>query len=415
MSKLVTHTVRAGIGADEHHGAVVPPLHLSSTFSFSGLGEKRAYDYTRTSNPTREQLVSALAELEGGAGGAITASGMAAVTLVLQLLEPGQLCVAPHDCYGGTYRLLDALARRGAFELCFVDQTDDEALREALDRGPRLCWVETPSNPLLRVTDLARLVELARQSASARELPPPLIAADNTFLSPALQRPLDLGADIVIHSTTKYINGHSDVVGGAVVAKTPALVEELRWWANCLGLTGAPFDAFLTLRGLRTLHARVAAHERNAREIAARLEAHSAVARVHYPGLPSHPGHELAKRQQRGFGGMLSFELAQRAGSDEAENLEAVRRLVDGLEHFSLAASLGGVESLIAHPATITHAAMAPEARRRAGIADTLLRLSVGIEDVDDLWRDLEAGIERALSVTSESTPARRPPLYVVG
>jgi cystathionine gamma-synthase len=378
-----TRAVRAALDSDAQHGAVVPPIYLTSTFSFPTLGEKRRYDYSRSGNPTRDALAEALTELEGGAGAVVTSSGMAAVTLVTHLLRAGDLVLAPSDCYGGSYRLFSALARHGQLKVEFVDPTDLGSLAAALAARPRLVWLETPSNPLLRITDLERATALAAAAGA-------LVAVDNTFLSPASQQPLAFGADLVVHSTTKYLNGHSDVVGGAVVARTQALHEELVWWANCLGLTGAPFDSFLTLRGVRTLHARLALHEANAATIAAMLERHAAVARVYYPGLASHPGHELAARQQRGFGAMLSFEL--RGG------LPAVKACVEGLEFFSLAESLGGVESLVAHPASMTHAAMDAEARARAGISDSLLRLSVGIEDVEDLVTDLAAGLERALA-----------------
>jgi len=304
------------------------------------------------------------------------------VTLVCQLLKPGDLLIAPHDCYGGTYRLFESLAKRGLFVVRFVDQTDHEALRRVFALGPRMVWVETPSNPLLRIVDLEAVAGLCRQHDT-------LLAADNTFLSPVLQQPLALGADLVVHSTTKYLNGHSDVVGGAVIAGTEELAGEIDWWANCLGLTGAPFDSYLTLRGVRTLHARLRVHEENAATIATLLDHHPAVSRVFYPGLPDHPGHELARRQQKGFGGMISFELAGGASAAQA--------FVEGMSFFSLAESLGGVESLVAHPATMTHAAMDPEARIRAGIGDGLIRLSIGIEAGEDLAADINAGLERAL------------------
>ena len=376
-----TRAVRAGIDRDPAFGAVVPPLVLSSNFSFAGFGEKRAYDYTRSGNPTRDLLGEALAELEGGAGGVVTATGMAAVALVLHaVLKQGDTLVAAHDGYGGSWRLFDALARKGGFALRLANLTDPRALAAALAEKPAVVWIETPSNPLLRITDLRFVIEAAHKAGA-------LAVVDNTFLSPALQTPIAFGADVVVHSTTKYINGHSDVVGGAVVARDAAVHESLAWWANALGLTGAPFDAYLTLRGLRTLDARLRVHQENAAGLADVLDAHPAVARVHFPGLASHPGHVLAARQQRGFGAMLSFEL-----TDEA----AVRAFVDGLECFTLAESLGGVESLVAHPATMTHAAMAPEVRAAAGIGDGLLRLSVGIEHVEDLRADLLAGLERA-------------------
>ncbi|WP_132999076.1 O-succinylhomoserine (thiol)-lyase [Luteimonas arsenica] len=384
-----TRAVRAGIDRDEAFGAVVPPLVLSSNFSFEGLGGKREYDYTRSGNPTRDLLGEALAGLEGGTGGVVTSSGMAAITLLLHaLLEPGDRLVVPHDAYGGSWRLFDALARKGHFELVTADLTDPRALAEALATSPKLVLVETPSNPLLRITDLRFVIEAAHRAGA-------LVAVDNTFLSPALQQPIAFGADVVLHSTTKYINGHSDVVGGAVVAATAELHERFTWWANALGITGAPFDSFLTLRGLRTLDARVRVHQENAEAVARRLDAHPAVARVYWPGLESHPGHAVAVRQQTGFGAMLSVEL--RGG------VEAVRAFVDGLRFFTLAESLGGVESLVAHPATMTHAAMTPEARERAGIPDGLLRLSVGIECGEDLQADIADALARAEAATAAS------------
>ncbi|MHB1271761.1 MAG: cystathionine gamma-synthase [Rhodanobacter sp.] len=379
-----TRAVRAGIESDTQHGAVVPPLHLSSNYSFEGLGAKRAYDYSRSGNPTRDLLGNALAELEQGAGAVVTSSGMSAVALVLELVPAGARVLAAHDCYGGTWRLLDAWAKKGRFSVEFVDLTDSVALAAGLANKPALVWVETPSNPLLRITDIRHVAHAAHAAGA-------LVVVDNTFLSPALQQPLLLGADVVVHSTTKYINGHSDVVGGAVVAREAAVFDQLKWWANCNGLTGAPFDSYLTLRGLRTLSVRLRQHQENAARIASRLDGHPAVRKVYYPGLESHPGHALAARQQQGFGAMLSFEL-------EGE-LAQIAAFVDGLEYFSLAESLGGVESLIAHPASMTHSSMAPEARRHAGIADSLLRVSVGIEDGDDLLRDLGAALVRATAV----------------
>ncbi|HTL93836.1 MAG TPA: cystathionine gamma-synthase, partial [Steroidobacteraceae bacterium] len=348
----ITRTVRAGIECEDATGCVVPPLHLTSTFAFRAIGEKRAYDYTRSGNPTRDLLATALAELEQGCGAVVTASGMAAITLTGYLVPVGARIIAPHDCYGGTYRLFDAWHRRGERQVEFIDFGDEAALRAALDSEAALVWIETPSNPLLRITDIEWVAELAHARGA-------LVVVDNTFLSPAWQQPLALGADVVVHSTTKYQNGHSDVVGGAAVARDPAVHEQLTWWANCLGLTGAPFDSFLTLRGLRTLHARLEHHGRNAGALAHWLDEQPTVRRVWYPGLPHHPGHELARRQQRGFGAMVTLELD--GGHD------AVREFVAGLECFSLAESLGGVESLIAHPASMTHAAMDPVARERAG------------------------------------------------
>ena len=372
-----TTAARHGVNSDPAHGAVMPPIYLSSNYSFDGLDGKRRYDYTRSGNPTRDVLAETLAELEGGCGAVVTATGMAAVDLALCSLEPGDLLVAPHDLYGGTHRLLCARAKRGHFDVQFVDQNDRAALDATFALKPKLILIETPSNPLMRIVDVADLC--ARAHAVGCKA-----VVDNTFLSPALQQPLALGADLVIHSTTKYINGHSDVVGGCVVAKDPADLQQLTWWANCLGVTGSPFDSWLTLRGVRTLFARIERQQATAGRIAEWLAAHPAVKAVHYPGLKSHPGHAVAARQQRGFGAMLSFELA---------DIDAVRTLVDGLAVFTLAESLGGVESLIAHPTLMTHAAMTPEARATAGISDGLLRLSIGLEHPEDLLADLSAAL----------------------
>jgi cystathionine gamma-synthase len=375
-----TRTVRAGLESDEVTGAVVPPIHLSSTYAFHGYGEKRTYDYSRSGNPTRDLLGNALSDLEGGAGGVITATGMAAITLCGHLLKAGDRLVAAHDCYGGTHRLFSAWKRRGELQVDFIDFGNESEWRAALSTPASLVWIETPSNPLLRITDIAEVSAAAHRAGA-------LSVVDNTFLSPAWQQPLSLGADIVVHSTTKYINGHSDVVGGAVVARTRELHEQLAWWANCLGITGSAFDSFLTLRGLRTLHARLAHHAANSQALAEWLVRQPQVARVYYPGLPAHPGHALARRQQQGFGAIISFELHG--------GIPAVKRFVSELRYFSLAESLGGVESLIAHPASMTHAAMDEASRRTAGLVDGLLRLSVGIEAVEDLRADLQSGLAR--------------------
>jgi cystathionine gamma-synthase len=376
-----TLAVRASLESDSQYGAVVPPLHLSSTFTFDGFGNKRQYDYSRSGNPTRDSLARALTSLEGGAGTVVTSSGMAALTLLTHLLEPGDLLLAPHDCYGGTYRLFEHLSAKGHFEVQFVDQTNAAALHEAVARKPRLILVETPSNPLLRIVDIGLVATLAKSCGA-------LLAVDNTFLSPVLQRPIALGADIVAHSTTKYLNGHSDVVGGALVAANGELADKLAWWANCLGLTGAPFDSYLTLRGVRTLHARMRQHEVNANLLARVLDDHPSVDRVYYPGLAAHPGHKLACRQQRGFGGMVSFEI----GGGKA----AVRRFVEHLQLFSLAESLGGVESLVCHPPSMTHAPVSERALATAGIKSNLIRLSVGVENGDDLVADVLAALQAA-------------------
>ena len=365
-----------GVARDSAFGAVAPPLYLSTTYAFEGYGRAGQYDYGRSGNPNRDMLGEALAALEGGAGAVATATGMAAIDLLIGLSGPDDLIVAPHDCYGGTYRLLAARAAKRQFRLAFVDQSDDAALAAALDQRPALVLVETPSNPLMRIVDIRGLAA-ATHAAGAR------IAVDNTFLSPAAQRPLTLGADYVLHSTTKFINGHSDVIGGAVVAAEAGEVDRLKRWANTIGVTGSPFDAWLTLRGLRTLFARMERQQRTAQIVAEWLAAQPQVAAVHYPGLASHPGHAIARAQQTGFGAMLSFELADVSG---------VAAFVESVGTFTLAESLGGIESLIAHPVTMTHADMGAEARAVAGIGDGLLRASIGLEHPDDLLRGLREG-----------------------
>lgn len=386
----ITAAVRAGINQDHQYGSVMPPLYLSSNYSFEGLGGKREYDYSRSGNPTRDVLADAIAELEGGTGAVITNTGMAAVVLVTHLLKSDETLIAPHNCYGGCYRAFSSLSEAGQFNTEFVDFTDLDKVRQAcLLHHPKIIWVETPSNPLLRITDIRAVAALARECGA-------LLAVDNTFLTPLLQQPLALGADIVVHSTTKYINGHSDVVGGAVVTKTPALLEKLSWWANCVGSTASPFDCSQTMRGLRTLHARLRCHEENTQAIVRVLNSHPAVKRVHYPGLKSHPDHSLARAQQSGFGGIVSFELE----GGEAE----LRVFLDALNCFTLAESLGGVESLVSHPASMTHAALSEAAQLEAGIGATLLRLSVGIEHLADLVSDVSSALER-VSRTTGSRP----------
>lgn len=376
-----TVAVANGIGGDNALGAVAPPLFLSSTFVFPALEQPGPFDYSRTANPTRSLLADTLAKLEGGAGAVVTASGMAAVDLVLSQVLPGGAVVAPHDCYAGTSRLLDARGQRGGFAVIYINQTDPVALEQALAKKPTLVLMETPSNPLMRIADIAMVAKLAH-GAGAK------VAVDNTFLSPAVQRPLMLGADYVIHSTTKYLNGHSDVVGGAAVAARPQDAEALALWANITGVGGAPFDSYLTLRGVRTLFTRMERQQHNAGVIARFLQGHKAVSAVHYPGLPNHPGHALASRQQAGFGAMLSFELAG--------GRAAVQRFLPALKVFTLAESLGGIESLIAHPRTMTHAYLAPAVLDAAGITGGLLRLSVGLEHENDLIADLAGAAAQA-------------------
>ena len=377
-----TSAVRASIESDTQHGAVVPPMHLSSNYTFAGFGEPRQYDYTRSGNPTRDALGDALTELEGGAGAIVTASGMGALTVLTQFLCPGDTIIAPHDCYGGTYRLFEQQSQKGLFNVEFVNQTELDTLRSVCrDVQPKIILTDSPSKPVLRISDLAGIREIASECGA-------LFAVDNTFLSPALQNPIEFGADLVIHSTTKYINGHSDVVGGAIIAASDELAEQCAYWANVIGITGAPFDSFMTLRGIRTLHPRIRQHEENAALVARVLSEQDSVAKVHYPGLEDHPGHELARKQQRGFGGMVSFEIE----GGEA----AVRAFLANLRLFSLAESLGGVESLVCHPASMTHAPVSEERKAAAGVTPTLIRLSVGLEAAEDLVADLLAGLEAA-------------------
>ncbi len=370
-----------GIAEDSAFGAVAPPIYLTTTFSFAGYGQARQYDYSRSGNPTRDLLADTIARLEAGAGAEVVATGMAAIDLSIASLEPDDLIVAPHDCYAGTWRLLTSRQAKRQFDVAFVDQSDPDALAAALARAPKLVLIETPSNPLMRVVDIRDIAERAK-AVGAKTV------VDNTFLSPALQRPLTLGADLVMHSTTKFLNGHCDVVGGVVVAAAQSDVEALRYWANITGTTGAPFDAFLTLRGIRTLFTRVAAQQKPAASIASFLADQPMVGAVHYPGLTSHPGHAIARAQQSGFGSMLSFEIEG--------GVDAARRFVETVELFTLAESLGGMNSLVSHSATMTHASMSLAARREAGLSDSLLRLSIGLENEADLLDDLARGLDAA-------------------
>ncbi|ELB2802740.1 O-succinylhomoserine (thiol)-lyase [Vibrio alginolyticus] len=380
--KPATIAVRTGIESDSQYHAVVPPIYLSTNYGFPAFGEVPKYDYTRSGNPNRGLLESALSELESGKGAVVTNCGTSALNLwVSAFLGPDDLIIAPHDCYGGTYRLFNTRANKGDFKVQFVDQSDEQALDAALAQKPKLILLETPSNPLVRVVDIAATCEKAKQIGA-------LVAVDNTFLTPVYQKPLELGADFVIHSTTKYINGHSDVIGGVIITNTEAHAEELAWWGNCIGATGTPFDSYMTLRGIRTLAARMRVHEESSQQVLAYLQKQASVKTIYHPSLPEHPGHDIAKKQQTGFGSMLSFEFA---GS-----FEQLKVFVKELQLFSLAESLGGVESLICHPASMTHRAMGEEALAEAGVSNQLLRLSVGLEDAQDLITDLEQAFAKA-------------------
>ncbi len=378
--KQQTFSVRSGLCSDKQSNAVVPPIHLSTTYSLPGFQQKGEYDYSRTKNPTRDLLAEALATLESGKKAVITSTGMSAILLVCQLLNKDDLLIIPHDCYGGSYRLFTHLAERGLFKLLIINQNETKAFDNALSQQPKIVWVESPSNPLLHLYDIADIAKKAKSAGA-------LVAVDNTFLSPILQQPLLLGADIVMHSCTKFINGHSDIVSGALITKNPELGEQLIWWANCIGVTGSAFDSYMVLRGLRTLGLRMQCHEDNAHKIVELLCQHMAVNRVYYPGLVEHDGHELAKRQQQGFGSLVSFELNGKES--------AVEQLLNNLTIFTQAQSLGGVESLINHPASMTHASMSDAAKVTAGITPTLLRLSIGVEAIEDLLQDLHNALDK--------------------
>ena len=373
-----TRAIHDGQKPEALTGAVAVPVYQTSTYQQDGIGQPRAFEYSRTGNPTRQALEEALASLEGGAHGLAFASGVAATTAVFQLLGPGDHVVAGDDLYGGTYRLLEKVYRPWGVQVDYADSASPAAFAAALRPNTRLIWVETPTNPLLKLVDVAAVADIARQAGA-------LLAVDNTFASPYFQRPLELGADLVVHSTTKYLGGHSDVVGGAVVSRRDDLHEKLQFYQNAAGAIPGPWDSWLVLRGLKTLAVRMREHERNAVHIAQVLEDHPAVERVYYPGLARHPQHELARRQMSGFGGMLSLELKG--------GFAAVERFVERLKIFTLGESLGGVESLACYPPRMTHASLPAAERQRRGIRDNLVRLSVGIEHVRDLEADLLAAL----------------------
>jgi cystathionine gamma-lyase len=378
---FATRAVHVGQGPDESTGAVVQPIHLATTFAQEGIGRHGGYEYSRSNNPTREQLETCLASLESGAHGLAFASGLAATTVALLLLEPGDRVVYMEDAYGGTFRLFNSVMRRYGLEFTAVDATRPGAVEAAITERTRLVWIESPTNPLLRVIDIAETAAAAHRHGAR-------LAVDSTFASPYIQRPLELGADIVMHSSTKYLGGHSDVIGGCLLTSDDDIAERLRFHQNAVGSVPSPFDCWLLLRGLKTLALRVQRQSDSALAIARHLDAHPAVAAVHYPGLPTHPQHALAASQMGGvYGGMVSFELG-----DEA----AAVRVLEALRLFTLAESLGAVESLAEHPGLMTHASVPGEERRRVGLADGLLRLSVGVEDVDDLIADLDRALQQA-------------------
>ena len=383
MKKFKKETIaaKAGIGSDMHHGSIVPPLYLSSNFEYKELGKEQEYEYTRETNPSRDHLINALTDLEDGVGGEILSSGMAAITLVANILNNNSKVILPHDCYGGTHRLFSSLGEKGILEAYFIDQGQESFCKKTISEiNPDLIWIETPSNPLLQAVDIQEISKKAKACNA-------LVAVDNTFLSPSLQNPLKLGADIVMHSTTKYINGHSDVIGGALITNNHEILLKLKFWANALGITGSPFDSYLTLRGLRTLSIRMEKHEKNATAIVKLLSNHPKIDKVYYPGLASHPSHAIAKKQQSGFGGMLSFEILG--------GLAEVKSFIKGIKILPLAASLGGFESLVSHPYTMTHGNLTPNQKKEVGISESLIRISAGLENTEDLLEAVNLGLEK--------------------
>lgn len=373
-----TRAIHDGQEVDSTTGAVITPVYQTSTYRQDGIGKHRGYEYSRTGNPTRHALEEALASLEGGRYGLAFASGVAATTAVLQLLRPGDHLVAGDDLYGGTYRLLEKVYRPWGLHLDYADVTDPASFAAVIKPNTRMVWVETPTNPLLKIADIAGLAAITRNAGA-------LLVVDNTFASPYFQRPLELGAHIVVHSTTKYLAGHSDLVGGGVVTSNDEEYQEIQFYQNAAGAVPGPWDCWLTLRGIKTLAVRMREHERNAIHLARLLEKHPKVEKIYYPGLPSHPQHKLARHQMSGFGGMIGIEIAG--------GYSAVEKFVARLKLFQLAESLGGVESLVCYPPKMTHSALASAERERRGIRDNLIRLSVGIEHVSDLEADLRAAL----------------------
>jgi len=377
--RFETIAIHAGERPDRAFGAISVPIYQTSTFVFEDVGKTRGYDYSRTANPTRKVLGDTIAQLEGGKAGFAFATGMAAEATVMHLLKAGDHVISGDDVYGGTYRLFQNVMHNLGLEFTFLRMDSRQKIEQAIKPNTRMLWLETPSNPLLNIVDIEMVVDIAKQHNL-------LTVMDNTFATPYLLRPIEYGVDLVVHSTTKYLNGHCDVVGGAVVTATDELAERVQFLLNAMGTCASPFDCWLVLRGIETLPVRMRQHEENAIAVANYLKGHPAVKRVFYPGLDSHPGHEIAKRQMRGFGGMVSFELKG--------GIEAVNSFLRKTEIFSLAESLGGVASLTEHPATMSHASMSKEYREKVGITDELIRLSVGLENIDDLIEDLRQALE---------------------
>jgi cystathionine gamma-lyase/cystathionine beta-lyase len=379
--RFETLAIRSGREPDPTTGALATPIYQTSTFVFQDVGKTKGYDYSRTANPTRKALEDCIAALEGGKAGFAFSSGMAAETTLMHLLKAGDHVISGDDVYGGTYRLFERVMKDFGLEFTFLRMHDRERIEKAIRPNTKMIWIETPSNPLLNIVDIEMVVDIARRHHLTT-------VADNTFATPYFLRPIEYGVDLVVHSTTKYLNGHCDVIGGAVVTTTDELTERVQFLLNAMGTGASPFDCWLVLRGIKTLPVRMMQHEKNAAQVATYLERHPRVKMVFYPGLKSHPGHEIAIKQMEGFGGVVSFEIEG--------GIEAANSFLRSVRIFSLAESLGGVDSLVEHPATMSHASMPEEVRRVVGITDSLIRLSVGLESIDDLLEDLEQALKRA-------------------
>ncbi len=377
--RFETVAIHAGERPDRAFGAISVPIYQTSTFAFEGVGKTRGYDYSRTANPTRKVLEDTIARLEGGKAGFAFATGMAAETTVMHLLKAGDHVISGDDVYGGTYRLFQNVMVNFGLEFTFLRMDSRQRIEEAIKPNTKMLWLETPSNPLLNIVDVEMAVDIAKRHNL-------LTVMDNTFATPYLLRPIEYGVDLVVHSTTKYLNGHCDVVGGAVVTTTDELTQRVQFLLNAMGTCASPFDCWLVLRGIETLAVRMKQHEENAKAVASYLNGHPKVKKVYYPGLPSHPGYEIAKRQMKGFGGMVSFE--------PKGGIEAVNRFLKRMKIFALAESLGGAASLAEHPATMSHASMPKDYRQKVGITDELIRLSIGLENIDDLIDDLRQALE---------------------
>lgn len=377
--KFGTKAIHAGVKPDESTGAIMTPIYQTSTYVQDGIGNHKGYQYSRTQNPTRHALEKNLAALENGKHGACFGSGLAAIDCVIKMLNPGDEVVSTNDLYGGTFRLFKTIFEKYGIKFHFVGMSDPSEVEAAVNKNTKLIWVETPTNPMINIIDIEAMAKISKSAGA-------MLCVDNTFATPYLQNPLDLGADIVMHSVTKYIGGHSDVVMGALICKDDAIADEMYRIQNSSGAVTAPMDSFLVLRGIKTLHLRVQRHCENAEKVARFLVSHPKVDKVYWPGLESHPNHAIAKRQMRGFGGMISFDL-------EGNSIEDAHTIVKNVKVFALAESLGGVESLIGHPATMTHAPIPKEEREKIGISDSLIRLSVGVEDVEDIIEDLSQAL----------------------